>query len=119
MYTECQIPNETNRLQEESKTQAGDGGDSNDGPAGHLDLLVGDADAEVPCQMPQAIEAVECERQGGNELGEDLCGNGPCGKASGKTGALEVPTKRRSNEVPDAEKIERTGEGNSSDTVER
>lgn len=102
----------------ESQQCAGDGSEANHGPASHLNLLVGDADGEIPGQMSEAVQAVECEWQADEELGEELGGDGPCAKGSGDASALDVPTKGGGSQVCEAEEVKGTGKGNSSDTVQ-
>lgn len=113
----CTKESETLDLHESEK-QTSDGADADNGPASDLDLLVGDALAKVPHEMPEAVEAVECEGQADEELGQDLCGNRPCAKGGGQAGALEMPAKDGGGEVRQAEDVERAGEGDSSNTVE-
>lgn len=102
----------------ESQQCAGNGSKANHGPASHLHLLVGDTHGEIPGQMSEAVQAVECEWQADEELGEELGGDGPCAEGSGDTCALEVPTKGGGSEVCEAEEVEGTGKGNTSDTVQ-
>lgn len=79
--------------------QAAEDAQSNNSPAGDLDLLVGDALAQVPHQVSQTVEAVVGEGEAGDELSQDGKSGRPCSKGSGKTGALKVPAKGRSDEV--------------------
>ena len=84
---------------QKSQNEAAEDAQSNDSPAGDLDLLVGDALAHVPHQVSQAVEAVVGEGEAGDKLSQDGKSGRPCGKGSGKTGALEVPAKGGSDQV--------------------
>lgn len=84
---------------QKSQNKAAEDAQSNNSPSGNLDLLVGDTLAHVPHQVTQAVEAVVGEGEADDELSQDGKSGRPRSKGSGKTGALKVPAKGRSDQV--------------------
>lgn len=68
--------------------------------------------------MPDPIEAVEAESEGGQGLDADLDEDGQRGKACGEGGRLQMPAKQGGDEVGEAEDVETRGERGAGDTVE-
>lgn len=78
LFTALLTQSKCDRLSEESVVKTHDDRQSDSGPSGSDDLLVLESDTHVPRQMPQAVEAVEEERESEEGLHSHLHSRGPC-----------------------------------------
>lgn len=68
--------------------------------------------------MANAVQAVVGEGESHDGLEQDLGGDGESTKGSDHGGRLQVPAKGRRCEIGGGPEVERTGEGDTADTVE-
>lgn len=98
--------------------QRRNGSQSHNSPAGLDDLLVLEAQTQIPRQMPDAVQRVEEEGECDGGLSGDLRNERPAGDGRDHGGSLKVPSEGGSGEVCEAEEVESTAQSDTGDTGE-
>lgn len=106
------------RLSKEGVVKAEGDGQADSSPSRSDDLLVLESDTDVPSQMPQAVEAVEEERESVESLQSRLHSRRPSSDGRYHRLGLKVPSSVRSDKVGDAEEVEGARQCDAGDSVQ-
>lgn len=104
---------------DEGKGESGGDTQTDNGPAGLDDGVVGETTAQIPGQMAETVHAVVGERQGQSSLEGNLGRNRESTHGSDHGGRLQVPAEGGREQVCGGPQVEGTGHDDARDTVQR
>ncbi|OSS46828.1 hypothetical protein B5807_09059 [Epicoccum nigrum] len=107
------------RLLEEDIVQRCNNCQTNNRPSSPDNLLVGETDTNIPQQVPHAVERVEEHGEREEALQRHFGSRGPRRDGRDHRGGLKVPSGVGCGEVCETEEVQRAGQRNASDAVER
>ena len=87
-------------------------------PPSLLNLLIRNHTSSIPNQMPQTIERVKHKWPSDRKLRRNLQQHWPSSEASSQNRSLNVPTKRRSDQVKGTIGVEKSAHSAAGDTVQ-